>query len=309
MGLVGTYDDTYRERITTIGYLPSDLPADGTATRDPRYTELRDTGTSEFGPGDHIQLWIDLFASGIRPADVTVIGINGGAVAGFELRLALALGARVGVIEHSGRAVDALLADADWQRLARGDRAQLVPLPHDAQTVRSFLGVDPPQLASADREHVARAWLMRPTDSGRWRVTPDLTRRCEEFDRLPEYLRESNLRQADHIFAKLREIGCTAVPITEAPPFDGFDDSEVELLAEMEHGRWMSEKLTQGYARGEKKDDVARTHPHLLSWARLPEPIRDLDRAAVAQIPDQLATVGFTIVRRSASNDAPSPTS
>ena len=131
----------------------------------------------------------------------------------------------------------------------------------------------------------------------------------QEFDQLPEYLRDSNLRQADHIFAKLREIGCTAVPITEAPPFDGFDQREVERLAEMEHGRWMSEKLTQGYARGEKKDDVALTHPHLLSWARLPEPIRELDRAAVREIPDQLASVGFTIVRGARSTEAASPTS
>ena len=160
VGLVGTYDDTYRERITTIGYLPSVLPTDGTATRDPRYTELRDTGTSEFGPGDPIQLWIDLFASGIRPVDVTVIGINGGALTGFELRLALALGARVGVIQHSGREVDTLLADPDWTAAGAGPSRTArcaARRPADGPRVRRWGATAPRERGSrARRAHGSR---------------------------------------------------------------------------------------------------------------------------------------------------------
>ena len=57
-----------------------------------------------------------------------LIGINGGQISAFEYRLALMLGAQVGVIEASGREAGRLFRDPYWsksktlRRLAAGEK-------------------------------------------------------------------------------------------------------------------------------------------------------------------------------------------
>jgi hypothetical protein len=119
-----------------------------------------------------------------------------------------------------------------------------------------------------------------------------------EWNRLPEHLRESNRSQAGHVFEKLHAIGCT---VREAG--DGHIDlimltgAEIELMAEMEHDRWVSERVADGWTPGER--DVARkTTPYLVGWEALPEQIREWDREPVRRIPELLAGVGLEIRRR-----------
>jgi len=133
-GLVGDVKEAYPDRIRAIGYLPgSGLPPDATPDAE-RYDELRLTDGVGFSPLEPLANWIDLVASGIPPAAVRLIGINGGRIAATEYRLALALGARVGLIEESGREAARLLPDADWAGSPR-----LVLLPRDAAAIRAFL--------------------------------------------------------------------------------------------------------------------------------------------------------------------------
>jgi hypothetical protein len=54
-------------------------------------------------------------ACGISPGQVKLIGINGGKISAFEYRLALMLGARVAVIESSGREAACLFKDPFWR--------------------------------------------------------------------------------------------------------------------------------------------------------------------------------------------------
>ena len=68
------------------------------------------------------------------------------------------------------------------------------------------------------------------------------------WDELPEQLRESNRRQAEHIATKLRAIGCGIVPLTDAHGNSfTFDSREVERLARMEHERWWRERDAAGW--------------------------------------------------------------
>jgi hypothetical protein len=60
--------------------------------------------------------------------------VNGGEIAAFEYRLALALGARVGLVEGSGREADRLFQDPTW-----ANSPNLTRLPADPQAIRSFL--------------------------------------------------------------------------------------------------------------------------------------------------------------------------
>jgi hypothetical protein len=73
----------------------------------------------------------------------------------------------------------------------------------------------------------------------------------------------------------------------------------VELLARREHERWMQNMAEEGYRYGTQKlhNSHARSHPDMLPWDRIPESTREKDRQLVAGTPDNLARVGYEIVR------------
>lgn len=130
--------------------------------------------------------------------------------------------------------------------------------------------------------------------------SPETNPSIVDWDKLPDHLKESNWRQADDIGKKLKAVGCGIVPLTDwgAGLFE-FEPDEIELLARMEHDRWMKEKLDDGwkYAPGPKNNEK-KTHPSLVSWEELSEEEREKDRSAVRNIPKLLAQAGFQIYRR-----------
>jgi hypothetical protein len=130
-GLIGKVQAAYPEAIATIGYTPSHLPA-GTEI-DPQYRQVRATSGSDFSALEALQYWCDILESGISPDQVRLMGINGGKISAFEYRLALMLGARVGVIESSGREAGRLFKDPQW-----GNSKNLVRLSADKKDIKSF---------------------------------------------------------------------------------------------------------------------------------------------------------------------------
>jgi hypothetical protein len=115
------------------------------------------------------------------------------------------------------------------------------------------------------------------------------------WERLPDHLRQSNFAQAAHMGAKLTSIDCVITPETDPPADFAFGQAEIERLAEMEHERWFQERREAGYEYGPDRD--GRHHPDLVDWERLSEHARDMDRAAVRQIPAILRQAGFQILR------------
>jgi voltage-gated potassium channel Kch len=124
------------------------------------------------------------------------------------------------------------------------------------------------------------------------------------WEELPESLRESNRRQADHIPAKLQAIGCALAPLEEwsRPAFE-LSAHEVEQLARVEHDRWMAERLLDGwtYAPGPKDLRRKRT-PWLIPWQEMPEEQKDYDRNTVRNLPRFLTKAGLRIVRLDAAD-------
>jgi RyR domain len=285
-GLVGAVTEAHRGRIRSIGYLPArGLPAD--ATPDRRYSELRRSDGVGFSPLEPVQNWVDLLLSGVRPEDVKVLGISGGEIAAIEYRIALALGASVGVIEDTGREVSRLLADEQW-----AVAETLLPLPHDAQTVRAFIGSGVAELDPESRDTIGRTIH----EAYRQETAVPALPRWEE---LGEEFRESNRLQAEHIFAKLGQIGCGVEHVTGREiALMTFTDAEVEAMAEMEHGRWTAERLSRGWRWAERRDETLKTSPHLVAWSELPDEIRERDRQTVRRIPAYLASVGLELARR-----------
>ena len=162
VGAVGTHDEDFGARITTVGYLPTQLPEDGSAQRDERYAEIRTSGGDGFGPAEPLQMWVDLVASGIRPEDVKVLAVRRRRPHGIRTRV----GTRAGRARRRDR--------GQRRRRRRGahghrlDRAGSRPTRRvarrsgDGSRVRRQRSgrARPRRAASASRE-----WFTRPTSS------------------------------------------------------------------------------------------------------------------------------------------------
>ena len=289
-GLVGDLAERYPGQIRAIGYLPQLYPTDD--IKDSRYAQVYTTEGRGYSPLEPLQNWIDLIAAGIPPSEVKLLGINGGEIAAFEYRLARALGAKVGLLRDSGREAGRMLWDPEWESM-KG----LIFLPTDPVTVKCFL--DQPfrsDLDRAVRETMAQAFQAgyREDQKGRFaKIDPALM----DWPDLPEYLKESNRQLVDHIHEKLKAVGMRITPVQgrEIVLMD-FTDDEIEIMAEMEHGRWNTERLMDGWVLGER--DVARKRsPHLLSWVDLTDSVREYDRQAVRRLPEILKKHGLEVER------------
>ena len=121
------------------------------------------------------------------------------------------------------------------------------------------------------------------------------------WEELPASLKESNRDQADHIGTKLAAIGRGVVPLTDwdADRNTRFSHEEIELLAEMEHERWVEQRRLDGWTPG-PKDIGAKHTPYLVPWSALSEEVKEWDRQAVRGIPSFLARAGYQIISSSA---------
>jgi len=149
------------------------------------------------------------------------------------------------------------------------------------------------------REVLARAnheeYLIHQKKLG---LNPNINHSMVPWEELPDGLKESNRLQADHIGVKLKAIGCGIAPLTDwdAGSFE-FSPKEKELMAEMEHERWVKERLGDGWKFGPKKDIEEKISPHLIPWKQLSEDIKEYDRIFIRKLPAFLAQAGFQIYR------------
>lgn len=145
-------------------------------------------------------------------------------------------------------------------------------------------------LGALDSDHLGRiihelflenAW----TRGERLGSTPAL----HPWRRLDETYRQANRSQAAHIACKLACGGLIAIP--EPVMADGQQaplwsrPEFIEPLSRMEHDRWASDRLLDGWVYGARRDNAARHHPDLIPYDDLSEAIREKDRVAVATIP------------------------
>src|SRR5262249_39805042 len=102
--------------------------------------------------------------------------------------------------------------------------------------------------------------------------------------------------QAWDIGRKLALIGLSAVPGRGANGRITLTDEEVEMLAKVEHRRWMNERIAKGWRHYPLRDNIRKLHPDLVDWKRLSEGSREKDRSAVRDIPVHLAKAGLQII-------------
>lgn len=274
-GIVGRV--AQRHGLTLIGYTPP-----GLGDRD-LYSEIHETaGATEFTVLEPLAMWTGIVSAGFDPREVRLVACPGGAITLQEIVLARAMGAHVAWLDVAGDAAQSL---DDLLPLGAG---AVVELPSDAMTIRAFIA--PTQLAEPLRETVARYLHndYRRTQRRRKSYGDPALARWEE---LPVALMSSNLAQTDDIPSKLALIGRHLV---QPGRMLELSHAQVELLAEVEHGRWNAERLAAGWRYGPRQ--VGRsTSPDLVPWAELADGIRDYDREAVRNIAPALADAGWGV--------------
>lgn len=118
------------------------------------------------------------------------------------------------------------------------------------------------------------------------------------WNELDEANKNSNRNQALQIPEKLQKIHYDFLPaIGEVQDFQ-FSPDEIEILAEMEHQRWMDERLAEGWKQDytlKESDHERKLSPYLISWDELTEEVKDWDREPVSNIPRLLKKAGFEI--------------
>ncbi len=119
------------------------------------------------------------------------------------------------------------------------------------------------------------------------------------WEHLPEALKESNRQQADSIGTKLNRFRCILEPLRDwdASIFK-FSPQEEEVLARMEHDRWLSERRQRGWKHNALgKDLKGKASPALVPWEQLGEEAKRIDRESIQNLPLFLAEIGLGIRR------------
>jgi hypothetical protein len=119
------------------------------------------------------------------------------------------------------------------------------------------------------------------------------------WSELPAYKKKANQHAAAHMGVKLRIANCIACSqdYWEAETVFPPDDLMMELLAQLEHRRWMADKHLAGYSFGEVRDEDRRLHPDLIPWEQLSASDKEKDRENIRQIPSLLELQGQKICR------------
>lgn len=280
-----------KKNFQLLGYIPHSLPHD--AEKDKRYDEIIVCGSNKFTPAQVLRSWNDLLCAGIKPADVLLLGFGGGKISAFEYRLALALGATVGVVHWKGDSAEGLLNDPLWSV------PNLFPLPQDAKTIRAFVVRDGYQFGKAELVEMAREFHARYRADNLKKIKPD---NLKHWEHLPPTYEKANLEQAAYAIRILEAAGFGVRKAAGAPLiFTGFTDAEIELMAELEHGRWNIERLRDNWRYGPVKDEDLKLHPCLIPWKELSDGeggVKKYDRNAVRVFSEILAKAGLEVFRK-----------
>lgn len=105
------------------------------------------------------------------------------------------------------------------------------------------------------------------------------------WEELDEDLKDANRQQAEHLAVKLRALGWASNAAARPTGERRLTSPEVEMLARMEHARWMAERMLAGWRHAPgAKDAGLKTSSYLVAWEDLPEEVRAIDRMAVRQL-------------------------
>jgi len=292
-GIIGRLDDN-GGALRKLSYLPPSANCMSVYTCIP-------TLAGDFSPMDPLMLWSDIMLGGIDPGSVRLLGVRGGEISAFEYQLGLLLGAKVGLLPESGGACLRVADDPDWSAAGaqchQDGTACLLRLPTDTETVCAFIRPARPSgmIAPDVREQMAADIHEGYSRDARENLVRQ-QKNIAPWHELDATFKAANYGLIDHIEEKLSRAGLTLrLTGDRSPVIYNFTDEQLRILAEMEHGRWVVERLENGWTLG-KRDDARKTRPQLIPWYELSEEEKEKDYNAIRQLPETLAVAGYEIM-------------
>jgi hypothetical protein len=119
----------------------------------------------------------------------------------------------------------------------------------------------------------------------------------QPWEKLNEDFRHSNRMQAAAVASFMERAGFRLQQVEGLVKPLELSAAEVEVLAEMEHGRWVVDRLQQGWRYDAVRNTEKKLHPDLVGWDKLPDSIKQWDRNAVRTWPKLLAEAGLAVQR------------
>lgn len=71
----------------------------------------------------------------------------------------------------------------------------------------------------------------------------------------------------------------------------------MEIIAKNVHENWAQQRMSEGWAYGEERDDVKKTTPCLVPYEELPEIEKEYDRLTAEQTLKAIIAAGFNITK------------
>lgn len=120
----------------------------------------------------------------------------------------------------------------------------------------------------------------------------------DSWDMLADAFKESNRHAADHIPVKLRALGYHDAPLQPSRPrIEQFTESEILLLAQMEHRRWCAERWLANWEHGPETIRQKKISKDLIDWPLLEPAEYRKDYEQISAIPEVLARDGRGVYR------------
>ncbi|MFH1197771.1 MAG: hypothetical protein V1720_18870 [bacterium] len=293
-GLIGLAVERARragnKKIGLLGYIPK---KNMKGIKIDRTYKTVITDRENFSPWEPIRMWCDMILSGVKPEDITVLGIDGGKIAAIEYRIALAFGAKLGIVKESGRAANELLKDMDWR-----DHSHLLPLPNEAESIWAFANYTRKDttFSSEQLEEMAKVIHNNYVQGQPQKV--ELAENIKPWDELRSDFKNSNINQAQFMseVLYLNGFGIRKI-VDDGKAVREFRKDELLKMSKMEHGRFVAERLLQGWQYGPVKDTVNKISPYLVAWDEVPAHIQQYDVDNIIHYPDLLKTAGLEIYR------------
>lgn len=285
VGVCGAVRDAAEANgVPVLGYAPAGCGL--------QRTWLRSTPAGDFGEAEPTAMWTDILSAAKARGALTgtattvrVVVFPGGAITRIEIILARALGAAIASLDPCEELIDPL-----DETLPFGSGGVL-GLPTDAMTLRAFLmwpnrPLDPSRRLVAARElhnHYRRQHVNNQSDPA---LVP--------WERLSTTLRRSNLAAVDDIPNKLDALGKRLCIGGERLVLQS---DQIELLAEMEHGRYNCERLITGWELGRARQGTRLVSPFLLPWCDLEHGVKQWDRDAVMALGAAIQRAGWGVAQ------------
>jgi voltage-gated potassium channel Kch len=296
-GLPGAVGDV--QGVSKRGALPATDGGREVARYESGYDGFDQDGDG-FSIDDALRVWHWLLERRVDPRRVPVLLFPGGSITRQELLLAVALDAEVAVVDLTrDRGPSDLLEPMDARV------SGVLVLPADAMVIRAFLRSTAEVPLS---EEVIEALAERVHDA--YRRSQRRTRHSDDpamqpWSRLSPTLRASNRAQVAYIPALLaaaglrvvgRDRGCPLVleGVTESHPSSIPLPQPWENMARMEHGRWVVERLRQGWELGDRRP-ARLVSPYLVGWDELDETTKEWDRDVIRGLPELLEAMDLGV--------------